>query len=238
MTERRLSPKHQAQHGRDQQRKKRRSILRDAGRLVSRTGMSKPPSDKPPQGPPDDTIPPSVPKSDPVKPEIYPFGLSPKQHATVKRRMLAVARGVCGHSGASPEDAVQQAFVTALYKRSSEPPSTEDEEKLFAWLCEVAKWEAMTLRLEERRRAQHEVNSSDDVDEMVAVPPSVGAVEARKMLDRVVTDLEPEELELLQALFAEGKRLPTWQPKKSGTGQPWIPGDGGFWIASTRPFKP
>ena len=182
------------------------------------TLMSKPPSDKPPDKPMQQTIAPSVPKPDQVKPEVSSFGLSAAQFALVKRAMLAVARSECRHSGGCPEDAVQQAFVKALSKPIGKRQSIHNEKKFIAWLCELTKWEATTNRTSHRRRAVREVVSDADITEMVVVPPSVGTVEARKMLDPAIMELKPEDRAFLHALYTEGKTIADIAQER---GLPW-----------------
>jgi RNA polymerase sigma factor (sigma-70 family) len=121
--------------------------------------------------------------------------------------MLAVAQKVCRHSGASPDDAVQQAFVKALSKPSTERPSIQDEEKFVAYLCKLAKWEAMTLRTYQRRRARREVGSGVDIAELLGVPPSVDKVEATKMLESAFLALKPADQALLHALYVEERTV-------------------------------
>ncbi len=134
--------------------------------------------------------------------QVYPFGLSAEQFANVTREMLGVARLVCRHSGASPGDAVQQAFVKALSKPSAERPSIENEEKFVAWMCELTKYEALTNRNSYIRRRE-EAGLVRDISELVTVPPSVGAVEARKMLQEAFMRLAPADQALLHALYAQ-----------------------------------
>lgn len=205
-TERGLRPKRQNRCQRDQRRSKNGSIFRDAGRLVTCTRMSETPSDKPPKEPAQDIVATLNQPSDRVKPEFFPFGLSDAQFAKVMREMLAVARLLGGH-GVSPRDVVQEAFVKAVSKLSTERPSIQDEEKVVGWLCELTKWEALTMRNAHRRRARREVEVSEDIAEMLVAPPSVDAVEARKMLDRALQALEPADRELLRELYTEGKTI-------------------------------
>jgi DNA-directed RNA polymerase specialized sigma24 family protein len=192
---------------------KRGSILRDEGTVVPCTGMSKRPSDKPPEPPSDkppeehaeETVATSAPKPDRERTEFFPFGLSADQFAKVTREMLVVARLVCRH--VTPGDAVQQAFVKALSKPITERPSIQDQKKFIAWMCTLAEYEALTNRNYQRRRAQREVVSGTDIAEMVVVPPSVSAVEARKMLERAFMALKPADQAFLQALYAQGKTI-------------------------------
>ena len=102
---------------------------------------------------------------------------------------------------------MQQAFVKAISKPENDRPSIHDEKKFVAWMCAMAKYEAMTGRIYDRRRTQREMSVGDDIAEMSAIAPSVGSVEARKMLERAFTMLEPEEQALLHALYAEGKTI-------------------------------
>jgi DNA-directed RNA polymerase specialized sigma24 family protein len=169
--------------------------------------MSKRSSDKPPEKPAKEKVATPVPKPDRVRTEFFPFGLSADQFASVTREMLAVARLVCRHSGCSPGDAVQEAFVKALSKPSTERPSIQNQKKFVAWMCTLTKYEALTNRLYELRRAQREADSGTDIAEMVVVPPSVGAVEARKMLERAFMALKPADQTFLHALYADGKTI-------------------------------
>jgi RNA polymerase sigma factor (sigma-70 family) len=172
--------------------------------------MSKHPSDTPPQKPgeeADEKVTLSVSKPDRSRTEFYPFGLSGDQFARVTREMLAVARLVCRHSGASPGDAVQQAFVTALSKPTVERPSIQNEKKFVGYMCTLAKYEALTNRTYQRRRSFREIISGVDIADIVGVPPSVDAVEARKMVHSAFLALKPKDQALLHALYAEGRTV-------------------------------
>lgn len=132
---------------------------------------------------------------------------------------MQVARAVCRHSGASPEDAVQQAFVKALDKPSRERSSIEEDEKNFTrWMCELTKWEAMTLRNAHRRRAEREITADTKTAELGMVLPSAEAVDARKMLEHPFKTLETKDQELLHALYAEEKST---QELAREQGRPW-----------------
>jgi len=74
-------------------------------------------------------------------------------------------------------------------------------------MCELAKYEALTNRHAQHRRAKREVAAPSKIAEMVSVAPAVGAVEARKMLHPAFVALQPADQELLHALFAEGKTI-------------------------------
>jgi hypothetical protein len=65
----------------------------------------------------------------------------------------------------------------------------------------------LTNRNYQRRRSLREFTSGVDLAEIVGVPPSVGAVEARKMVHSAFLALEPDEQELLHALYAEGRTV-------------------------------
>jgi RNA polymerase sigma factor (sigma-70 family) len=169
--------------------------------------MSKAPSDKPPKTPTEETVAPSVSKPDRMSTKLFATGLSAKQYAMVKRAMLAVARSVSRHSDASDEDAVHEAFVTALSKPTVEPPSSQDEEKFIAYMCTLAKFEALTNRTCQRRQSVREIVSDADIAEMVGVAPSVDAVEARMMLDAAIKTLKPEQRDLLRALYTDDKTV-------------------------------
>lgn len=177
------------------------------GRFVSCIHMSERPSDKPPEHPSEEILTTSLPNVERVKPEVFPLGMSRELYLEARRRMLAMARGVCRHSGGSPEDAVQEAFVKATSKPTSQRPSITKKEKFVAWLVEVARYEALTLRLYGLRQAEREADFIEDISENVVVPPSVGGAEARKMLERVFTALKPDDQALLHALYVEGKTI-------------------------------
>ncbi|MBK9266464.1 MAG: sigma-70 family RNA polymerase sigma factor [Polyangiaceae bacterium] len=141
------------------------------------------------------------------RPPEFPFGLSADQFAKLTRKMLGVARRVTRHSGASPEDAVQQAFVKALLKPGNELPSIQNHKEFVARMCELVKYEALTIRTDQRRRAEREIGAGTDIAELAGVPPATGVVEARKMLDCAITELDLEDRAFLHALFAEGKTI-------------------------------
>lgn len=168
--------------------------------------MSKPPSDDPPEEP-GQTISPSGDSANRIKAEFFPFGLSADQFADVTRAMLKVARSVCRHSSASVGDAVQQAFVKALSKPETERPSIQNQTKFVAWMCSLAKYEAMTNRQYRRRQAQREVSSDIDLTELLPVSHSFEAVEARKMLQNAFLALAPDEQALLHAIYSDGKTV-------------------------------
>ncbi|HRI65259.1 MAG TPA: sigma-70 family RNA polymerase sigma factor [Polyangium sp.] len=168
--------------------------------------MSKTPSDKPPKKS-EESVSPSAPKPVRAKRDVIPFGLSAAQFVYVTRKMLAAARLVCRHSGISPGDAVQQAFVKALCKPITERPSIQNEKKFVAWLCTLAKYEAMTNRQSQRRRAQREVDINTDMTELLDASASISAVEARKMLEDPLRTLDKADQEFLRALFVEGKTI-------------------------------
>lgn len=102
---------------------------------------------------------------------------------------------------------MQQAFEKALSKPKIAPPSIQEEEKFVAYLCTLAKYEALTNRNAHRRRALREVSSEGDISEMVAVPPATNSVEARKMLDPAIMTLTTAERDLLQAMYTEDKSI-------------------------------
>ncbi|MBK9262127.1 MAG: hypothetical protein IPM54_20275 [Polyangiaceae bacterium] len=141
------------------------------------------------------------------RPTEFPFGLSADQFAKLTREMLGVARRVTRDSGASPEDAVQQAFVKALLKPSNELPSIQNDKKFVARMCELVKYEALTMRTDQRRRAEREIGAGTDIAELPGVPPAAGVVEARKMLDCAITALKPADRAFLHALYAEEKTI-------------------------------
>jgi RNA polymerase sigma factor (sigma-70 family) len=168
--------------------------------------MSKPPSDDPPEEP-GQTIPPSKNNANHLEPAFFPFGLSADQFAHVTRAMMKVARSVCRHSSASAGDAVQQAFVKALSKPETERPSIQNQKKFVAWICKLAKYEALTNRQYRLRQAQREVSSDLDLPELLSVSHSFEAVEARKMLEHAFLALAPDEQALLNAIYAEGRTV-------------------------------
>lgn len=65
----------------------------------------------------------------------------------------------------------------------------------------------MTNRQFSRRRQQREVAAETDIAELVAGPHPLDAVEARLLLERPFMALEPEEQELLHALYHDGKTI-------------------------------
>ncbi|MBK9266965.1 MAG: hypothetical protein IPM54_45220 [Polyangiaceae bacterium] len=178
MTERGLSGKNHAQQGHRQGMTKSEKMLSETGTLAPCTCMGKRPPD-------------------------FPFGLSADQFAKLTRTMLSVARRVTRHSGASPEDAVQQAFVKALLKPSNELPSIQNDKRFVAKMCELVKYEALTIRAAQRRRAEREIAAGTDIAELAGVPPAAEAVEAHKMLDSAIMALDPEDRAFLHALYAE-----------------------------------
>ena len=104
-------------------------------------------------------------------------------------------------------DAVQQAFVKALSKPATERQSIQNQKKFVAWMCTLAKYEAMTNRQSRRRQARREVVSVADIAELLAVSHSFETVEARKMVQDAFLALAPDEQALLHALYAEGKTV-------------------------------
>ena len=113
---------------------------------------------------------------------------------------------------------MQQAFGKALSKPVAERPSIDDQKKFVGWMCELAKYEALKNRNDQRRRAEREIALPTDIAEMVAVPPSVGAVEARKTLGRAFMALEPADQELLHKLYSEGKTIQEMADERQ---RPW-----------------
>lgn len=168
--------------------------------------MSKPPSDDPPEEP-GQTISPSGDSANRIKAEFFPFGLSAEQFAHVTQAMSKVAQSVCRHSSASVGDAVQQAFVKALSKPETERPSIQNQTKFVAWMCKLAKYEAMTNRQFNRRQARREVTCDVDLMELLPFSDAFEAVEARKMLERAFLALAPDEQALLHAIYSDGKTV-------------------------------
>lgn len=174
---------------------------------MTHTGMSKPLRDGPHENPPEDTVAGSTSKPHGVRAPMFPFGMSAPQFSRVKHAMLVIVRSVARHTCISPEDAVQQAFVKALSKPNIAPPSIQEEEKFVAYICTLAKYEALTNRNAHRRRALREVSSEGDISEMVAVPPATNSVEARMMLDPAMMTLTTTERDLLRAMYTEDKSI-------------------------------
>ena len=121
--------------------------------------------------------------------------------------MLTVIGLVGRHSVVSPRDAVQQAWVKALSNPETKRPSIHDFEKFVTYMCTLARYEAMANRQFTRRRQQREVASDSDISESVAGPHSLDGVEARLMLEGPFIALEPEEQQLLHALYHDGKTI-------------------------------
>ncbi len=181
--------------------------MRDGDRLVPLPRMSQRRSDKPSPGPVDKSVEPPKPKPDRATSDGPPFELSPAQHAEVTRAMLAVVRLVGRHALVSPRDAVQQAWVKALSNPETKRPSIHDFEKFVTYMCTLARYEAMTNRQSSRRRQQREVAAETDIVECLAGSTAIDALEARLILERPLAALEPEEQELLHALYHDGKTI-------------------------------
>jgi RNA polymerase sigma factor (sigma-70 family) len=136
-----------------------------------------------------------------------PFGLSAAQFAQLTRSMRGAVRGKYRHAGVSCADALQQAFVKALAKPEKERPSSTNFKGFAAWMCELARNEAMTLRQTDCRRAKREVPTEHDRAEMVAMPNRVETVEAWMILEPALMTLTPEDLALLRALYIDQKTI-------------------------------
>ncbi len=193
----------EAQHRYTEQVEKSATIFRDEARLVPCPCMSRRQVHQPVDKAAKEAVRPSHQRPNLVK----PFGLSDEQFARVTRAMRAVATLVCRHSGVSPKDAVQQAWLKALSKPETEMPSSDDFDKLLICMCGFAKYEAMTNRQSYRRRQGREIGPDVDIDEMVAVSDFLEVLEARMTLEGPFLALEPAEQELLHALYHEGKTI-------------------------------
>jgi RNA polymerase sigma factor (sigma-70 family) len=121
--------------------------------------------------------------------------------------MRGAVRGKYRHAGVSCADALQQAFVKALAKPENERPSSTNFKGFAAWMCELARNEAMTLRQTDCRRAKREVQTEHDMAEMVAMPNRAETVEAWMIIEPALMTLTPEDLALLRALYIEQKTI-------------------------------
>ena len=202
-----LRYKRDAQHDSHDQVEKKEIIFRDSSTLVLSPHMSERRSDIPSTEPVEETVQPSNPQHVGAKSDGPPFDLSPAQYAKVTRAMLAVVRLVGRHSAVSPEDAVQQTWVTALSNPKTKRPSIDDFEKFVTYMRTLARYEAMANRQCSLRRQQREIAADVDIAESVAGPFSLDALEAQLTLEGPFTALEPDEQELLHALYRDGKTI-------------------------------
>ncbi len=178
--------------------------------------MKKPSLDKPPQDPENvdaQAVPPIAlvdpPRGEgPVKPEFSPFGLSDEQVVRVRKNMWAMARKACRHSGVSPEDAVQQAWFTALSKPEEEWRSIQNEKQFVSLMCTLVAFEVKTIRQTNVRRRRQDVKAIADTTKTPATVDPREALEARDIVARVISTMKKaRDRELACALFLEEKAI-------------------------------
>ena len=121
-------------------------------------------------------------------------------YRTYGRLVFAVAYKVLGDR-ALAEDATQQAFLQAWRAAATFEPSKE----LGPWLATIARRAAIDVH---RREARHAHSPLDDADPaasgLVSLPPSVDRVYEAWQVRQALSELSPDEAELVRLQHMEG----------------------------------
>ncbi|MBK9265485.1 MAG: sigma-70 family RNA polymerase sigma factor [Polyangiaceae bacterium] len=156
--------------------------------------------------------PPTEPPDDPPKPSnsrrfALAFGLTKTEFDELIKAMLGIVGKVGCPAHIDRMDVVHDAFVTALEKPISERVSSAERERFIGWMCELARYAALTTRnADERLRLCREV-SDEEIAQLLSTPARVPDVGVRKALQEALASLDAEDQALLLARFVEDKDI-------------------------------
>ncbi len=166
--------------------------------------MPRPPSNPPPPEKPDVT---PEKQLDAVPSVAAKLGLSKGQYDECVKAMSRVVWKVGCPGHVQLREVVHDAFVLAAAKPISKRPSIENWKRFVAWLCAVAKGEALTNRKSKHRVLLGQGHSEDEVAALILAEGHADALEARLDLHKAFMALEPADQELLTAIFVEDKKI-------------------------------
>ncbi|MBK9259935.1 MAG: hypothetical protein IPM54_08885 [Polyangiaceae bacterium] len=161
---------------------------------------------RPPTDPPDD--PPKVQPSQDVRRMLASaFGLSRPEFDELVNTMMAVVRKVGCPAHIHPLEVVHDAFIKALDKPISKRRSSADREKFVGWMCELARYAALTNRGSKHRKLLGEELTDTNIATALSTPAHVPDVGMRKALEEALALLDAEDLALLRAHYVEDKTV-------------------------------
>ncbi len=142
------------------------------------------------------------------------LGLSKAQYNEVVKVMLAVVRRVGCPVHVHALEVIHDAFVKAITKPTSQRPSSGEWKRFVGWMCALTEQAALTNRKSTQRRLLSQGHSQDDIDKLLSTPGFAEVMDARLDLRNVLPVLSPADVELLRAIYEEGKTISEFAVEK------------------------